>query len=339
MSRACPRIASRSGFTLVELLVVIAIIGILVALLLPAIQSAREAGRRNTCMNHLKQIALAAQNHNDSMKSLPTAGWGYVWIGDPDRGFGPEQPGGWLYNLLPFLEEKNLHDLGKGLPPQSAAKKAAAAMMLQTPLDVFNCPTRRPLQTYDTKSNLPHFRTPNYSNEVLYVARTDYAGNGGSVYNNPPDAGPSSHADAVSATWTNNFKNSMQKGNGVFAGGSVVRLKLITDGLSRTFFCGEKKINPDNYTNGLSANDNETLYMGFNGDIMSWANLSNQYLPEADRAGNGDSGQFGSAHTSVFQMAFCDGSVQRIPYETDPNIIMFLANRRDGNTVNTGFFQ
>lgn len=326
------------GFTLVELLVVIAIIGILIALLLPAIQAARESSRRTVCSNHLKQIALAAINHHDSMKHLPTAGWGYVWIGDPDRGFGSNQPGGWIYNVLPFLEEKSLHDLGKGMGSQSAAKKAAAAIMLQTPLDAFNCPTRRQLQTYETKTNLPHFRTPNYSDPVTNVARTDYAGNGGSVNNNPsPENGPSSHADAL--TWESKFDTSASKGNGVFAGGNVIRYRQISDGLSRTYLCGEKKINPNNYTNGASANDNETLYMGFNGDIMSWANTTTQYQAEADRGGNGDSGQFGSAHVQVFQMAFCDGSIHRIPYEVDPKIHEALANRKDGVTVSTSSFE
>ncbi|MEM7284686.1 MAG: DUF1559 domain-containing protein, partial [Pseudomonadota bacterium] len=104
----------RHGFTLVELLVVIAIVGILVALLLPAVQSAREAARRIQCKNHLTQFGLGMLNHHDAHGIFPTGGWSQRWTGDPDLGFDEDQPGGWEYNVLPFIEEMAMYEMGAG---------------------------------------------------------------------------------------------------------------------------------------------------------------------------------------------------------------------------------
>src|SRR5437868_14411764 len=100
------RLVLRTGFTLVELLVVIAIIGVLVALLLPAVQAAREAARRMHCQNNLKQIGIAFHNHTDTFGHLPTGGWGWGWVGDADQGAGVKQTGSWPFNILPFIEQK-----------------------------------------------------------------------------------------------------------------------------------------------------------------------------------------------------------------------------------------
>ena len=103
------------GFTLVELLVVITIIGILIALLLPAVQAAREAAEKAQCTNNLKQIALAALGHEHANGWFPTGGWSFMWVGSPDDGFGMSQPGGFGYNCLPYMDQQPLHDLGLGL--------------------------------------------------------------------------------------------------------------------------------------------------------------------------------------------------------------------------------
>src|SRR3954469_6101790 len=170
----------RRAFTLVELLVVIAIIGILVALLLPAVQAAREAARRSQCQNHLKQIGVGFLNHESARKIFPGAGWSPWWVGDPLWGTGKKQPGGWMYQILPYIEEQALFDLpGDGqkavITPQ---QRAAAVTMQQTPVSVFNCPSRRPAKAYVCKLD-PGIWTPKNSDAITTTARGDYAANAG----------------------------------------------------------------------------------------------------------------------------------------------------------------
>src|ERR1043165_5200211 len=132
----------RRGFTLVELLVVIAIIGILVALLLPAIQAAREAARRTQCKNHLHQLALGCLLHDDVHKFLPSGGWSDYYEADANMGYGARQPGSWYFNVLPYIEEQATHDLNAGLsvnPPATGVIQATVKLN-QTPISVFNCP-------------------------------------------------------------------------------------------------------------------------------------------------------------------------------------------------------
>src|SRR5690349_17246307 len=133
------------GFTLVELLVVIAIIGILVALLLPAVQAAREAARRNQCVNNLKQLSLGALNHESTHKQFPSTGLGNSWVGDPNYGYGRKQPGGVFFNVLPFIEEQQLHDMGMGVGANGsdATRKALFAQRDQTVIKTMVCPSRR----------------------------------------------------------------------------------------------------------------------------------------------------------------------------------------------------
>ena len=87
-------------------------------------------------------------NHEQVNKFLPTEGWGWEWAGEPDRGFDKKQPGGWHYNILPYMEQQALHDLGANLTYNTAAAYAAKSQRVSTPMTAFYCPTRRRVNAY-----------------------------------------------------------------------------------------------------------------------------------------------------------------------------------------------
>jgi prepilin-type N-terminal cleavage/methylation domain-containing protein/prepilin-type processing-associated H-X9-DG protein len=310
------------AFTLVELLVVIAIIGILISLLLPAIQAAREAARRMECSNNLKQIGLAVHTHLDSQKYFPTGGWGNGWIGDPDRGFSKRQPGGWCYNILPGLELRSVHDMGKGSP--TATKMTLANQLARTPLEVFNCPTRRASRLYPN----PYSGTfvavnaaPNKTNDNV-AARGDYAVSSGNFMYNL--GGPASMTDAATYVWPNPDDWS-QPMNGVSFFRSEIKVVEVIDGLNQTIYAGEKYMNPDHYSTGLDGTDNENPFNGYDDDSVRIATVA----PLRDRRGVGPNLYFGSAHSSTCNFVFCDGSVHAIAFTIDDDTFSHLGNRRD----------
>lgn len=309
----------RSAFTLVELLVVIFIIGLLVAILLPAIQSAREASRRSACANHLRQLAIAALHHLDKHGHFPTGGWGHGWTGDPERGVRRGQPGGWIYNLLPYLEESALHDRGAGLP--LTAKRTAAAQVMGQPLAVLNCPTRRASITYPNNSPRKF-----YNAEVpAYLARADYAANcgdrGQNVLNNA--GGPSTLEEGDGTyNWPNRALYT-----GICFVRSEVAGKQVADGMSKTYMLGEKYVNPQLYESGDDPSDWGHMYVGHGAETLRLAKAITP--PMMDRFPISQLSHFGSAHVGSFYMAFCDASVRAVSYDIDPEMYQRLGNRGD----------
>jgi prepilin-type N-terminal cleavage/methylation domain-containing protein/prepilin-type processing-associated H-X9-DG protein len=327
------------GFTLVELLVVITIIGILIALLLPAVQAAREAARRAECANHLKQLALGCLNHEQTQGHLPTGGWRYLWSGDADRGFDRRQPGGWIYNVLPYIELQSLHDLGQGLP--LAQKKTAQRTIQQTPIGMIGCPTRRSAINYPCAAS----DSPYNCDQLSSSPRSDYAANGGCPNPstvgwwmtpvNTPNGGDPSFVDSPSfKDWPS--QQAYIISNGAVCCAMVVKLAEITDGASTTYLLGEKYHNSDHYYDGAEWTDNNGICVGFDWDFQRWTD----FPPRQDTPGlGGELYWFGSAHTNSFNMAFCDGSVHAIPYSIDPVVHQHLGIRADGFTVDEKSFE
>jgi prepilin-type N-terminal cleavage/methylation domain-containing protein len=331
------------GFTLVELLVVITIIAILIALLLPAVQAAREAARRLQCSNNLKQLTLGMLGHESAHGVFPTGGWCHPWVGEPDRGFGKRQPGGWVYNVLPFIEQDALRQLGAGTTPGSASSNAAHSLRLQTPVAIVVCPSRR------FAGPFPFVCTGCPTSNATYpsrVDRTDYAVNLGDTNNvvffTGIPYGVSYLQGDNDASWTSWPDTSDITGISFLR--SEVRMRDVLDGTSNTYCLGEKFINADYYLTGQDGGDDWSMYTGQQDDnsrsvgYRASANSYAYYPPMQDQPGISLWWQFGSAHSGGLHMSTCDGSVRWINYSISPEVHRRLGNRKDGLTIDAKSF-
>jgi prepilin-type N-terminal cleavage/methylation domain-containing protein len=327
--------SSRSGFTLVELLVVVTIIGILIALLLPAVQSAREAARIAQCQNNLKQLSLAALDHEQVIHWLPTGGWGYAWIGDPSLGCGVGQPGGFFFNILPYMEQQPLHDLQLGTVRGSPEQMLKCLQMVLTPLNTLTCPTRRLPTVMPVPNAITAFPWPVNCAQVANVSNgcwftSDYAANCGTVFSWWATGPMSWPVLPVTAP----FSSLPANNNGISCQQSRVKIIDITDGTSNTYLVGEKCVWPDHYVDGLDGGDNNSALGGDDCDLNRWT----CEIPQLDIPGDSNSLAFGSAHLAGFGMAFCDGSVKMMNYSIDPTIHGYLGDRKDGKVLDAKTF-
>ncbi len=326
----------RRGLSLIELLMVIAIISLLIQLALPAIEMSREAARRSQCANNLRQLGLAMSLHESEQGHWPTGGWNWEWIGDPSRGAGLAQPGGWVFNVLPFLEEDSLHKLSLHTD-EDERSRLATEMQLKAPRG-FNCPSRRRAKPYSRDL----LREPGLRNAVpaALQTRSDYAANGGDRYVN---LGPAPKSFRHEASGRYQWPAHITRATGVCFVRSLIRPVQITDGLSKTYLIGEKYLNRKHYKDGKDLGDDSTMFQGDDMDITRWTSptVVDKFhrfkdLPNLPRRDGDESVApyaFGSAHPQGWQAVLCDGSVHVLDYDMDAEVHRRLGNRHDGQSV------
>lgn len=225
-------IKARAGFTLIELLVVIAIVGVLIGLLLPAVQKVREAAARASCLNNLKQFGIAFQSHHDTLGYFPTGGWdwwsipGYI---NSQPAVGAQQQAGWGFQVLPYIEGVNAW---KGGPAATDFDRARIAVA--TTIPIYFCPSRRGPQTVN-------FSAPGYFNDLpVTVALCDYA--------------------------ASNYEET-----GVVRYQYPTAIRNVTDGTSNTVLIADKRLNRAKLGQPQD-DDDTGYASGFNADVVRYTN-------------------------------------------------------------------
>jgi len=280
----------RPAFTLVELLVVIAIIGILIALLLPAVQAAREAARRMQCTNNLKQIGLAMHNYHDKFRSFPP---GYMYFGVDN-----EPAWGWPVFLLPDIEQKPLYDalgVSDRRLNEVVGNNMADMELLYTPLDAFVCPSSdSPPRHIDVRRAVANLSNQP-KGELRYLSMSNYAASAGI---------------RVAAMEEDTY--------GIFHGNSSNRFRDITDGTSNTFMVGERE---ETCYAALWAGIRRPQHTGDNGSSgvlgYTFEKLNNPLVNDAD---DGCRRAFTSRHPDGANFVMADGSVHFVSDLIEHNV-------------------
>lgn len=301
----------RSGFTLIELLVVIAIIGVLVALILPAVQQAREAANRTKCINNLKQIGLAAQQYHDVYQSFPS-GWYCNDQNDPNclpNAALPSYWSGWP-SLFLKLEQQNLYDeLNLYLPPIQVVNNTMVAYpdnstAVRRSLDFMVCPSNRKAAASSTATSTTTTTTAN-NNAAFRIAPSDYRGN--------------MAAGMVTGCTDPTNIACLIYDNGIYYRNSQVSIADITDGTTNTIFFGEvlQGTWPDATSCCVRTNIDRNI---------------NKPLPGSNPPVYG---YWSSKHNGVVNFAKCDGSVSNVPVTIQKPVLLKIMTRAGGEAVST----
>lgn len=328
---------SRGG-TLLDLLIACSICGLLIQIGLAAVHASREAARRSLCVNNLRQLALGVQGHLAAHDHFPAGGWSWEWIGDANRGAKHEQPGGWIYNLLPYIGESTVHDHGLGNANGPLRDKMAEMESLV--VSTLYCPTRRTPRPFPRDWGQETLN----SRPTREHAKTDYAANGGDVYVNL-GRGPRSYAEADQPGFPWQQGNNIAFASGILFPHSYTPRAAVVDGMSKTYLFGEKYLNRHNYDNGRDDGDDFCAYQGDDMDITRWTlplvsdpskelyDHPNQPRSDADDVFSAYA--FGSAHSIGWNAAYCDGSVKLLSYHLDSRIHQQHGNIADETFMDT----
>jgi len=315
------------GFTLVELLVVIAIIGILVALLLPAVQAAREAARRTTCINNVKQLSIALHNHHDSLRSFPPGTYNYI---DDRFTTMPQYIGRevlrrcWMHDALPYFEESVLQgEFASHMKKNGASANAVGFIGNQTIIKPLMCPSDPSSPKIHTFSaGASQAPTQGFHGNLIVCAGNDYFNRGGHV--------------------------NSAKLNGVFFAGSKVKMKDVTDGTSHTALISELILTPDSVDDDLRGR----YYNPFPGGVLFSTIVSpNSSVPDQMRFVSSqptpqapgiftDVNIFVAArsfHPGGVSFGLVDSSVKFVNNDVDPIVYKALGSRNGSEVTDSEY--
>ena len=321
----------RRGFTLIELLVVIAVIGILIAMLLPAVQQVREAARRSDCMNRLRQIGLATTMFHDSYRAFPPARLYPKKYPVPpyDKGF--DEPS-WLVRILPYIEQTNFYQEWDLSTPYGQHPEE----VISQPLDLFVCPSRRSIENArapDGKASI--FVTAPCGCggwvrvELVGGATGDYAGNHGDL--SPGSIGAETdYYYGGNGTGVIISSQAKERPDGQLDWVDRIRYASISDGSSNTILAGELHVTPENL--------NKMPYNGpiYNGeDLAAFTRVGGPGVPilSAGQEPVANVLGFGSWHPAVCNFVSADGSTSSIRNTIDTLTLGQLCHRSDGEVI------
>jgi hypothetical protein len=231
--------------------------------------------------------------------------------------------------MLAYVDQLNLRNMGLGAP-DAATRTAEIVKRGQTPVPIFNCPSRRRPLAYPDGTSANYRTASSTSMTISKSGRTDYAINCGSQAANERMSGPASLSEGDSPTY-GGWAVPAASEDGISFERSEVRREHVRDGMSGTYLICEKYLDPTRYTAGTSSADNENLYVGYDNDNFRSTHPS--YIPRRDQANFDSPHLIGSVHASGFQAVMCDGSVHSINYNIAPDVHRRLGNRKDEQPV------